>query len=405
MLHVADAIDLICARGPRLPAISLPITAALGYTLAADVVAEEDLPAFDNSAVDGFAVHSADLAGATPELPSSLVCEVTIAAGADQVPPLPPSRAARVVTGAPLPAGADAVVPCEQAARDEQGQVLFMAEPAVGANCRRRGCDLRRGATMLTAGTTLRPADLMLLAALGQTSVSVARRPRLALITCGDALVPVGQQPARGQVRDCNLLGLPLALAQAGAEVVGAHHVVDSPAALEEALGEYVGLDAVLTVGGVSAGTELVRAALDRLGRREFWRVAVKPGKPLLFGRLGEAAFFGLPGNPVSALVAIDLFVRPALDAMLGRQGGRRRVAGVWAGAVQSDVRRAEYVRVVAEPNERGVWVATPTGCQSSGRLTTMIGANAYGVIPVGVAGVAPGDAAMIELFEQGVGA
>jgi len=368
------------------------------------VASAEDLPAFDNSAVDGFAVHLADLAGATPELPSSLPCEATIVAGQRDIAPLPPGRAVRIMTGAPLPPGADAVVPVEQTARDECGKVLFMASPAPGANRRPRGCDLKRGTTVLAAGTVLGAAELMLLAAIGRPTVEVTRRPRVMLITTGDEVVPYDQPTAAGQVRDCNLLGLPLALEQAGAEVVRACHVADCPTELETVLGDFVGLDAVLTVGGVSAGEAgFVRAVFERLGRREFWRVAVKPGKPLLFGTLGEAAFFGLPGNPVSALVTIDLFVRPAFDAMLGRQGGRRAVTGVWAEAVRSDARRAEYVRVVAEPNDDGVWVARPTGCQSSGRLTTMLGANAYGVIPVGTDAVAEGDSARIEFFESGV--
>lgn len=404
MLHVADAIELIRARTARLGCEEVPLAQALGRALAADVASAEDLPAFDNSAVDGYAVHSIDLAGASPEVPTTLPCEVTISAGQADVAPLPPGRVARIGTGAPLPVGADAVVPVECTAHDETGQVMFVGQPAVGANRRLRGCDLHRDAPVLTQGAVLHAADLMLLAALGRTSATVACRPRVALITTGDEVVPHDQQPGPGQVRDSNLLGLPLVLEQAGADVAFTCHVADSAGELAGVLSTLQGFDMVLTVGGVSMGeADAVRPAIDRLGRVEFWRVAVKPGKPLLFGSLGPAVFFGLPGNPVSALVTIDLFVRPALDAMLGRLGGRRVVTGVWAEAVPSDAKRAEYVRVVAEPDESGSLLARHTGNQSSGRLTTMLGANAYGVIPVGVGAVARGDVAQIEFFEPGV--
>jgi molybdopterin molybdotransferase len=405
LLSVVDAVARITARAARLPHEMVDLHAAAGRTLAVEVASDHDLPPFDNSAMDGYAVHAADLLGATPDLPVALDADATILAGHGEAPPLPPGRAMRIMTGAPLPAGADAVVPIERTARDDAGHVLFIGPATVGANRRPRGSDLPRGTKVLHAGALLRPAELCLLAALGWAAVPCVRRPRTVVLSTGDEVVPVDTTPGPGQIRDSSLIAMPAQLAASGAEVVRRQHVPDSPEELERVLGDLGEVDLIVTMGGVSVGDrDYVRPVFERLGERVFWQVAIKPGKPLVFGLLGEALFFGLPGNPVSGMVCLEVFVRPAIDSLLGRQGGRIVLAGRWAAAVCSDARRTEFVRVHAAPAEDGVWEARPTGEQSSGRMMSMLGANAFGVIGAGVGAVAEGDAARIELFEPPVG-
>lgn len=402
-LPVTEALQRILARCAPLAAETIALGDAAGRVLATEVVSDCELPPFDNSAMDGYAVHASDLAGANEFAPLALPVGCTIAAGQAQPPTLPPGRADRIMTGAPLPPGADAVVPFERTARNEAGEVLFICPVKPGANRRCKGTDLHRGVNVFRAGTPLGAAEIAVLAALGWARVPVVRQPRVVLISTGDELVPVEQQPGPGQIRNSSLVALPVQLAQAGARVVATHHVSDTVEAVEAVLAGPHDADLVLTIGGVSMGErDHVRPVFERLGQVDFWRVAVKPGKPLLFGTLGEALFFGLPGNPVSSMVTLDVFVRPALDALLGRRGGRVRVTGRWATDLVSDAKRTEYVRVRATLDESGAWLATPTGDQGSGVLTSMLGANAYALVPCGVERVAAGEPAQLELFENG---
>lgn len=401
-LPVEQALDRILARCRLLGSERVPLEQAHGRILADDVRADLDLPPFDNSAVDGYAVRAAELADAPVTLP-------VIEGGMAGVEPsgLAPGHAAKIMTGAPLPVGADAVVMVEQTTSAEPGRVSFAAPIATGANVRPRGSDLERGEIVVAAGTSLRHPAIALLAAVGCARPEVARRPRVALISTGDELVDLTATPAPGQIRDSSLHALPAQLRAAGAEVARTAHAVDSPAAMEELFDGLTGLDLVITCGGVSMGErDFVRPVFERLGQVDFWQVAIKPGKPLLFGTLGEALFFGLPGNPVSSMVCLDVFVRPAIDALTGRRdGGRLRLRGLLTEPLRSDARRAEYVRVVARADESGLWQATPTGDQGSGRMCSMLGANAYAVVPAGQGDVAAGDPVAIELYDPGPGA
>lgn len=401
-LPVEQATARILARCRLLGAEAVSLDDAHGRVLAADVVADLDLPPFDNSAVDGYAVRAAELVDAPVTLP-------IIEGGMAGVEPigLAPGHAAKIMTGAPLPVGADAVVMVEQTTSAEPGRVSFAAPVAAGANVRPRGSDIERGEVVVAAGTSLRHPAIALLAAVGCARPQVALRPRVALISTGDELVDVTATPAPGQIRDSSLHALPAQLRAAGAEVVHTAHAVDSPAAVEAQFAQLDGVDLVITCGGVSMGErDYVRPVFERLGRVDFWQVAIKPGKPLLFGTLGEALFFGLPGNPVSSMVCLDVFVRPAIDALTGRRdGGRLRLCGVLTEPLRSDPRRAEYVRVVARADESGLWRATPTGDQGSGRMSSMLGANAYAVVPAGQGDVGAGDPVTIELYDPGPGA
>lgn len=368
----------------------------LGRVLSGDVLSDLDLPPFDNSAVDGYAIRAADLAAA-----GSLPVQASVAAGHEPLA-LRAGHAVKIMTGAPLPAGADSIVMVEET-RSENGRVHFNGAVRAGAHCRRAGEDLRRGSVVVRDGATLAHPEVALLAAVGAATVAVARRPLAAVVSTGDELIDVTAHPRPGQLRDSSIHALPAQLAALGVEVVETARAVDSPEALEQLLSGYGELDLVVTAGGVSMGDrDFVRPVFERLGQPIFWRVAIKPGKPLLFGRLGRALFFGLPGNPVSSMVTADVFVRPAVDVLLGRRDGARlQVRGRLSAGLRSDPNRTEYVRVAVEPDERGVWLATPTGDQSSGRMTSMLGANGYAIVPEGTGEVAAGGEVLLELFAR----
>lgn len=405
-LPVDEALARILARCRLRTSETVALERCRGRVLAADIVSDLDLPPFDNSAMDGFAVHLADVAGASEDSPVVLPVHETIAAAPGEPAPLPAGYASRIMTGAPWPAGAEAVVPVELTRSEGEGRVAVLAVPKPDANRRPRGEDLRRGETVVPAGRTLAHAELALLAAVGAARVEVARRPTAVVVSTGDELVDVAATPGPGQIRDSAVHALPAQLAAAGAQVVGIYHAVDSPSALETLFQSLSDVDLVVTSGGVSMGDrDFVRPTFERLGEVDFWRVAVKPGKPLLFGTLGAALFFGLPGNPVSSMVTFDIFVRPAIDRMLGRtDGGRVAFDAILEEALRSDAKRAEYVRVTAAPGEDGRWRARATGAQSSGRMTSMLGANAYAVVPVGVGELAAGERVRVELHDPGPG-
>jgi len=404
-LPVADALAQVLAHSSPLASETVILDTSLGRVLAGDVVADLDLPPFDNSAMDGYAVRLADLGGASEATPVKLPVQSVILAAPGSPSPLEPGHAAKIMTGAPLPDGADAVVPVELTSSPADGQVAFTASPKPRANCREAGSDLRRGEVVLRAGTTIGYAEIALLAAVGCADVEVAKRPRAVVISTGDELVPAGVTPGPGQIRDSSIHAIAAQLRQAGAEVVQVAHAVDTEAALLDLLGKLPSCDLVVCCGGVSMGDkDFVRPVFERLGQPVFWRVAVKPGKPLLFGRLGAALFFGLPGNPVSSMVTCELFVRAAIDAMLGRiDGGRLTVTGVMGHDLRSDPARDEYVRVTVEDRDARL-VATATGSQSSGRMTSMAGVAGFAVIPVGVGQMAAGDAVRLELFAARIG-
>ncbi len=403
-LSVEAALARMLAQGRRLPAEAVPLAAAAGRVLAGDVVSDLDLPPFDHSAMDGYAVRAADLAGASPDSPVSLPLQGAIAAAPGEPPPLAAGHVLRLMTGAPWPPGADAVVPVE-VTREAAGQVWFTSSPRVGAHRRAAGSDLRRGEVVVADRTTLGPPELALLAAAGQATVAVSRRPRVLVVTTGDELVDVAEPLGPGQVRDSSGVAVPARLVGLGAVVVGVSRVGDDATAFAALLQNRPAVDLVVTCGGVSMGErDFVRPVFERLGRLDFWQVAVKPGKPLLFGRLGEALFCGLPGNPVSSLVSLDVFVRPLLDRLLGRRDGvRPRVTARLETGVRSDPERTEYVRVVARATPSG-WAARSTGDQSSGRLTSLVGANGYAIVPDGVGEVAAGGEVTVELFGDVVG-
>jgi molybdopterin molybdotransferase len=365
-----------------LPPERVPLAAALGRALAADLVSDRDLPAFDAATMDGYALRAADARRAGARLPVAF----EVFAGRPAAGPLPPGSCCRIFTGAPLPPGADAVEQQEVVRRAGRAAVFSRAAVS-GRFVRRRGSDVPRGRVVAPAGAPVDPGLVALAAGLGRGELSVRRRPRVAILPTGDELVPVGREPAPGQIVETNGHALAAAAREAGAEPVLLPAASDEPAALRRALEAASGLDVLVTTGGVSVGArDVVRATLGAAGARlDFWRVAIRPGKPFTFGRWGRTVVFGLPGNPASAFVTFELFVRPALRALAGLGGsGRLRVTARLGAAQEKPAELAVYLRARLEARGRGGLVAVPLRSQTSGDLSSAAGLDALALLPAG---------------------
>jgi molybdopterin molybdotransferase len=378
LLRPAEGLRLILAQAPALDVEEVAVSADLaGRVLAADVRAAVSLPPFDTSAMDGYTVRAADLgAGGVP---------IAFRLGAGDRPrPLPPGAAAGIATGAPLPDGADAVVPVEHA-REEEG-LLVAESPAVGAHIRERGGDVREGDVVGAAGTLLTPALLAAISATGVGTVTVSRRPRLAALATGSELVPVGRPLEPGQIYESNLTSIVAQARGAGAEVVAAATVADDRDATREAFARAIAAaDVVVSSGGVSVGPhDHVKPVMAALGVREvFWRLAHKPGKPLWFGVAEDGTLvFGLPGNPVSSLVCFELFLRPALAAMQHGRPPERPVARL-AEPVKRLPGRDHAVRCRLAASSDGMQLH-PLGPQDSHLIVHAAGADAIALVDAG---------------------
>jgi len=337
-LDEAQARVLELAR--PLPSEPVPVAEAGGRVTAEEIRARVDLPPFPSSAMDGFAVRAVDL-------PGTLLIAGESAAGRPHAAPLEPRSAVAISTGAVVPEGADAVVPVEVVARyDNRVEILQAAEE--GAHVRPRGDDIAAGDVVVPAGTRLTPARLAATAASGIAELACRRRPRVAVLATGSELVAPGDELSPGQIYETNTLMLGAALAAEGADVLSEQPVADDEQALREALERGLAADVLVTSGGVSVGEhDLVRAVERELGVEEvFWRVSIKPGKPVSFGVRAGTLVFGLPGNPVSALVACELFVKPALRALQGLEHPLPRFEpGRLATALRRNEDRDEFVR------------------------------------------------------------
>jgi len=400
----APALSVAQARQALLDAVTpvvgwemLPIRTALGRVLSRDLVAPFDVPAHDNSAMDGFAVRAADLKAEENRL--ELVG--TAYAGGAFSGQVGPGQAVRIMTGAVLPRGADTVVMQEAARLDGDGVIL----PAVsrpGQNVRRAGEDLAAGRAALRAGRRIGPAELGLLASLGLAEVAVHRRPRIAFFSTGDELSSVGRPLGPGEVYDSNRHTLYGVLTRLGMEVLDLGVVRDDPAALERAFTEAsTEADAILTTGGVSVGeADYVRETMGRLGEVRFWRIDIKPGRPMAFGRLGDTWLFGLPGNPVAVLVS---FYQIVLDALYRLQGlDPLPIRPSFRVPCDSPIRklpgRREFPRGVLFQAE-GVWRVRLSGNQGSGVLRSMTDADCFICLPEDSGSVSPGDLVEVQPF------
>jgi molybdopterin molybdotransferase len=387
VLSVAEALDRVLATVPVLGDETVFLSKALGRVLAEPVVAGREIPPWDNSSMDGYAVHAADTRRASEGRPTTLTVAGEVAAGTVARDTLGPAQAYRILTGAPLPPGSDAVVPQEQVRRD--GAQLLLTHPVQpGAYVRRRGEDIRAGDRILEPGTLLRPAALGVLAALGRAQVRVYQRPRVAVLSTGDELVAPEAPLGPGQIPDSNTYTLCGLVAEAGAIPLSLGIARDRREELVERLRRGLEADVLVTSAGVSVGDrDLVREAIETLGAHlDFWKVNMRPGKPLTFGQVGDSAgarlFFGLPGNPVSCMVTFELFVRPALRRMGGhRVLERPRVRAKALDAIDNPGSRPGYLRVRLEPVPGGLG-ARPTGEQGSAILRSMLLADGLAVVP-----------------------
>ena len=378
------------------------IRAALGRVLAADVESPFDVPGHDNSAMDGWAVRFADL-DAAKETPLRRIGESF--AGKPFVGDLHQGETVRIFTGGVMPRGADTVVMQERARETAEGALIAAgAVTKAGQNRRFAGEDLRRGAVVFRHGQPVRPAELGMLASLGINEVSVYRKLRVAFFSTGDELRSIGQPLAAGEVYDSNRYTLYGMLERLGCEIIDMGVVADVPDLLERAFRDAAAAaDVVITSGGVSVGeADFVKSLLDKLGEVLFWKIAMKPGRPLAYGRIGAAHFFGLPGNPVSVMVTFYEFVR---DALLILQG-RANVAplpmfkATLAAPIRKARGRTEFQRGILSPDAAGAWQVRTTGDQGSGILSSMSQANCFIVLPAETGNVDAGTQVDVQPLE-----
>jgi len=397
MISVRDAQAQVLARITTIASPEIvPLAAALGRVLAEDVRAEMDVPPTDNSAVDGYAVASADIP-ATGTRAFDVAAE--LAAGAVFSGTLRSGQTLRIMTGAPMPAGADTVYPQEVVARE--GARITVGSIAPGANRRLRGEDVRAGQIVLPAGSVLRPQEIGVAASLGLAQIYVRQKPRVAVLSTGDEVAEPGSSRKPGQIYDSNRFSLCGLLEASGAEMVDDGIVPDQFDELQARLlraSEHA--DIVLTSGGVSVGDhDLVKAVLQQAGGIDFWQVAMQPGRPMAVGSIGRAHFFGLPGNPVASMLTFHLFVRPALWKLAGRRElfvtPFRAVA---TERMSKKTGRREFKRGILTFGPGG-WEVRTTGPQGSGILTSMTAANCFVVIEEERGDVGAGEPVWVEPF------
>jgi molybdopterin molybdotransferase len=411
LLPVDDALRRILSQIVTLPAEDTPVVQTLGRVLAEDIIARVNVPPFANSSMDGYAVRAGDVKGASRDTPVKLTVVMDIRAGLMPDHVVGPNQAARIMTGAPLPEGADAVIPVEQtddrwasdghAPLPDSVAVFRSLQP--GDYVRPVGENIQAGQSVLRAGAVLRPQDIGVLVSVGLGRIPVVRQPRVAILSSGDELVDIDEEPAPGQIRNSNGYMLAgLVTVNGGIPIrlpVARDTLEDVRRCFHDALAQKP--DLILSSAGVSVGThDVVRTVVDELGRVELWRVNLRPGKPLAFGQVQGVPFFGLPGNPVSTMVTFELFVRPALLVQSGRRYDEVPMVDAVVGeAIDSDGRRS-YLRVTLS-READRLVARSTGTQSSGALLSMVLADGLLVIPEGVTHVAAGDILPVRLLRD----
>ena len=399
LTEIERARELILERiaGP-LEAETVAVVDAVGRVLATDVTSADAIPGFDNSAMDGYAVRRADLAGASETTPVTLRVADESRAGHPAASELGGGEAHAISTGAMVPAGADAVIRVEDTDAGRE-QVAIRVEPAPAANIRRAGEDIAAGETVLDAGTVVDAAVAGVVASVGLAEIECARRPRMSVLTTGDELREPGAPLEPGTIRNSNAYTLASLIAAAGAEFTGSRIVADDRDATGEALAAALVDDLVVVSGGVSVGEhDHVRPALAALGVEQvFWGVALRPGKPTYFGVGGSTLVFGLPGNPVSAMVTFGLFVRPAIRALLGAADPPRpRATAILDERYPKEPGRAHLIRCRLELRDDG-WHARPTKDQGSHVLTSMLGADAFAIAPTASGTIEAGERVEIE--------
>jgi len=384
MLSVEEAAELLLSHFHVLEPEIVPVLESLGRVLAEDVCSDMDIPPHANTAMDGYALLAADTDGASVESPRRLRIIADLAAGYVSETVVTRGTAIRIMTGAPIPPGADAVIQFEETDRD--GDWVNVHKPvAVWANIRSAGEDVRKGARVLRKGSRIRPQELGMLATLGRKNVPVIRRPRVAILATGDEVVEIDAPLLPGKIRNSNSYSNAAQVMAAGGVPVmlGIAHdqIEELTAKIRSGLAQ--GVDLFITSGGVSVGDfDVVKQVLAAEGEMTFWRVRMKPGKPLAFGRIGDVPLLGLPGNPVSAMVSFEMFARPAILKMQGLlEWSRPMVEATLVDGIKRKDDRRHYVRVRVE-EQGGRYQAHLTGEQGSGILSSMVEANGLAIIP-----------------------
>jgi len=392
LLPVSDALERILAPFHPLESVRVPLKASVGRVLAEDIRSRTDLPQFDNSSMDGFALLASDVTQAGEATPITLQVVDDIPAGKMPTKKVQSGQAARIMTGAPLPPGANAVVPVEETDFNDRApgtplpeNVKIFKAPELGANIRKRGNDIRNGAGILFAGQRLRAQDLGMLAMLGVAQVPVYCKPRIALLSSGNELTPIGKPLTDGKIYDVNSYTLSAMLESAGCEILSLGVAADTSESVKAALDKVKNTDLILSSAGVSMGSfDFIKAVIEEEGTLNFWRINMRPGKPLTFGNYKEIPFIGLAGNPVSAFIGFLVFVRPVIEKMLGRSKQTHgHVQVKLLEPIQSDGRES-YLRAFIDRKDKQLY-AQLTGHQGSGNLFSMVQANALLIIPAGV--------------------
>jgi molybdopterin molybdotransferase len=402
LVPVDEARGRVLERIQPLSPLRLPLAEAHGCVVAEDVVATVDLPEFASSAMDGFAVRAADVASATPSQPIELRIVGRAMIGHRPEGTVGHGEAMRIATGAPVPGGADAIVPIENAIEDG-GSVRLLEAAKAGRHVRPQGEDVRDGDVLVRAGKRLHAAELGLLANAGHPTPLVHPRPRVVVISTGDELIPPTDEPAFGQVRDSNAYTIFGALREAGAMPVLAGIVRDDVDSLREVIFDFeIQADAFVSSGGVSVGErDVVKAAFFRRGEVDFTKVAMQPGMPQGFGNIEGKPFFGLPGNPVSVFVSLEVFVRPAILKMLGRRHlFRPEITATLTDEIRGPAGKLQFARVHVRREEAG-WSARPTGGRGSNLISTVARANGLAMIPEGQASAPAGSDVRVMLFRS----
>ncbi len=379
---------------------TLALRSALGRVLAEDIVSPFNVPNHDNSAMDGYAINADDI---QPDGTTTLRIAGTAFAGNAFVGQVQPGECVRIMTGAVMPPGCDTVV-MQEHVQTEDSRISFGLGVKRGQNRRLAGEDLKQGQVVFPVGHRIKPADLGLIASLGIGEIRVYRRLRVAFFSTGDELASIGQPLQQGQVYDSNRYTIHGMLERMGVEIIDMGVVRDDPKLLEQALHEAAAsADVILTSGGVSVGeADYMKQLLNQLGQVVFWKVAMKPGRPLAYGKIGNAHYFGLPGNPVAVMVTFYQFVRDALLVLMGQPNPPPvpLLPATCTAALKKAPGRTEFQRGILFSDADGVWKVRPIGNQSSGVLRSMSEANCFIVLPVSNAGVAAGETVQVQILE-----
>jgi molybdopterin molybdotransferase len=402
MIDLEEARNRILDSIRPLEMITVPLFDSLGLVLAEDVYSDMDIPPFHNSAMDGFAIRAADTVGASKENARALEVKEDLPAGYVSSAEVTSGSAIKIMTGAPLPRGADAVIPVEDTSSQE-GRVLIFREVREGANVRKAGEDVKKGELVIGTGSRITAAEFGMLASLGRSQMKVRRQPRAGIIATGDELVGIDEEIRPGKIRDSNSFSLIALVRECKGIPMPLGIVRDQRERLKEVIRDNLSkVDLFITSGGVSVGDyDIVKDVLSELGEMSFWKVAMKPGKPLAFGFIEDKPLFGLPGNPVAVAVSFEQFVRPSILKMMGRSElFRPEIEATLVEDIKKKPGRLHLVRVHVF-QENGCFYAQSTGPQGSGILKSMVLANGLALIPRETTVVRAGEKVRVQMLKM----